>query len=206
MTWDEGLRYVAAERSERSMREDAVRTSSTILNPPTIPPPFDGRMSGLSSSFDEFLTDHESRSRRASADEPFPAPPATSAPSSARRSVAKEPATFEEWMARAQDLNLYQLANPTERRFLRRRLQHPECRVRQAIAEEPTGALLLGIVVSVAVGIAIGMSIGTSMRTFRGGPARQASARGANENPFRCTGTATKAHKSTVEKVLSFLN
>jgi hypothetical protein len=200
MTWDEGLRYIAAERSQRSMREDAIKTSSTIRNPPTMPPPFDGRMSGLSSSFDEFLTDHEAQPKHAAPDaEPLPAS------SSARRSVAKDPVTFEEWMARAHDLNLYELSNPAERRLIRRRLQHPECRVRQTIAEEPAAAVLLGMVVAVALGIAIGLRIGTSLRpTFRGG--KRELTRMTQDNPFRCTGPATSAQKNTVEKILSFLN
>lgn len=202
MTWDEGLRYVAAERSHRQMKEDAVTNTTSLRHPPKIPEPYDGRMSGLSHSFDEFITSHdedETKARSNIEDRGV---------SSKRSSTRSSEMTFEDWIASSRNLNLYELSSAKERRSIRRRLQDPNCRFRQAIAEEPTSAFVFGIVLSIVVGITLGMSISSSLRptSFRGPPAQKHTT--SVENPFRSSTVVapSRVQRNTVDKVLGFLN
>ena len=197
MTWDEGLRYVAAERSHRQMEEDALTHTAHLRYPPQIPEPHDGRMSGLSSSFDEFLTPHIQETGTETV--------AEHGVSAKRSPVLSSEITFEDWIASSRNLNLYELSNAKERRSIRRRLQDPNCKVRQAIAEEPMSAFMFGIVLSIAVGVALGMSISSSVRhtSFRGQSEKKLA---PAENPFRSVTPPSRVQRSTVDKVLGFLS
>ena len=195
MTWDEGLRYVAAERSQRKMKEDAVLNAPAVQFPPKIPGPHNTRMSGLSKSFDEFLSSHDTSGTPVEEE-------GSGSYVTAKRSISSGSPTFEEWIANSKNLNIYELSNTAEKKLIRRRLQNPNCRVRQAIAAEPTSAFMLGVAISIVTGIALGICISESAKynTFRG---RAPISTPQNGNPFS---PPSNFQKKTIASVLSFLS
>ena len=108
MTWDEGLRYVAAERSQRKMKEDAVLNAPAVQFPPKIPGPHNTRMSGLSKSFDEFLSSHDTSGTPVEEE-------GSGSYVTAKRSISSGSPTFEEWIANSKNLNIYELSNTAEK-------------------------------------------------------------------------------------------
>ena len=178
------MRYVAAQRSEQKMQQDAV--TSFVPRIPPIPQPFDSRMAGLSDSFGEFVTQDAIQEKEGKQD---------IVGVSTKRSSTHSDISFTDWLNHSQQLDLYKLTNKEERRRLRRRLQRPDCRIRQAMAEEPTDTLMFGVAISMVVGVVLGMSISSSVVPSFRGP--------REKRPFRSA--PSRVHKNTVEKLLSFL-
>ena len=198
MTWDEGHRYVAAERSERRMKEEAL-TNHRVVHPPRLPNPFDARMTDNSSAFDETVT---------SATEPSPPPPleGVNPPVASARLQMSSPA---QWMQDSRHLDLA-LLSAEERRDLIRRMQDPNCRFRRHIAEDPVTSMMWAVLLSAGVGVVLGMNIASSVSRdrYRGKVTPPVS---EAPNPFfrhATTGGPTTSSVKTkvVDKMMSFLN
>lgn len=190
MTWDEGLRYIAAERSERRMKEEAL-TNHRVVHPPRLPNPFDARMTDNSSAFDETVT---------SATEPSPPvspplegvdPPVTSA-----RLQMSSPS---QWMQDSRHLDLA-LLTVEERRDLMRRMQDPNCRFRRHIAEDPVTSMMWAVLLSAGAGVVLGMNIASSVSQNR--YRSKATFRHATTVPQTTPSVKTKV----IDKMMSFLN
>lgn len=207
MTWDEGLSYVAAERTERKMREEALVTSH-IAHPPRMPLPFDARMTDSSSAFEDVVT--EAAMEEESGEEAgggISAKAQNTASSSSQR--PQRPMTYRQWFDAQKEFDLYALSTPDERRMLRRRMERGDCKWRQTVSEDPSSYLIFGAIASALVGIALGSSIVASSRhpAYRGKmsppPACKSPASTERRNPF--FRKATPVQQNTVEKIMTFL-
>ena len=214
MTWDEGLSYVAAERTERKMREEALSTPR-ITHPPRLPLPYDARMTDSSRAFEDVVAEaaedgisakvqqqsNHGTAARGLIDDKVEVPP------------SKHSMTFREWFDAQNHFDLHSMSTPEERRLLRRRMERDDCKWRQSVSEDPATSVLVGVVLASFVGIALGSSIvaASSRRaSYRGEtqvkranppPPRPPSAE--KHNPFFRKATAVQ--KNTVEKLMTFL-
>ena len=234
MTWEEGIRYLAAERAESKMRGEALVSNAPPF-PPRLPQPLDARMADSTAAFHDVVADASSAATTSggsgATDEPTPAggvgwserasadPPRRVA---AMRSSSDAPQmTAAEWVEASKALDLHGATTPRERRDLCRRMQPVDCRVRQEIAGDPVRAVVLGALAAGCAGLLLGATTSSLIdrtQEFRGhgrgataAPARPPATR----NPFSATqprpsvrasvGRPSRAQTTNIDRFLSFL-
>lgn len=210
MTWDEGLRFVAAERSERKMKDEAGSTMTRHF-PPQALQPFDARMSDNTAAFREFVSFSSDRNGdvERESDETAGTMQTTDAtvsdrvshsarypdalsPMSAKHTHTPQSMTFAQWLKASKEFDLHSVPTVTERRDLYRRMQPEHCALRQQIASDPMQSVVLGMLVSGVAGILLGATLASSTNSphvgFRGwkgsSPASTQSRVAVPANPF----------------------